>query len=221
MTSLICPSMMCADMFDLKKSISLLEECGADFLHIDIMDGVFVPNYTLGTDYIKNLHKFTDIPQDIHLMITSPETKLDRFDIKKGDCVSFHYEATSDAAYCINYIANKGAYPILAINPDTDISVLKPYLPTLYGVLVMTVFPGYAGQKLVQGSIEKIKSTRDMCNEAGYSNIRIEVDGNVSFENATLMRQAGADMFVAGTSSVFCSNMQLLQAYLKLEEYVK
>ncbi len=221
MKAMICPSLMCADMFNLAKSISELEKCHADFLHIDIMDGVFVPNYTLGTDYIKNLHSFTKIHQDIHLMITQPELKLERFDIKSGDCVSFHYESTGNADKCIEYIISKGANPILAINPDTDISVVKPYLKKLFGVLVMTVFPGYAGQKLVEGAIDRIQKMKDMCIAEGFENMHIEVDGNVSFENSVLMRQAGADMFVAGSSSVFTSKMMLTDAYRKLLECIK
>ncbi len=219
--SYICPSMMCADMFCLGEAVRKLENCGTDYLHIDVMDGVFVPNYTLGTDYIKNLHSYTDIPLDIHLMIISPEDKLERFDIKENDLVSVHFEATNDVAKCLDYINSKGAQAILAINPKTPSDVVIPYLDKIKGVLVMTVNPGYAGQKLVEGSLEKIKEMRHLLDGAGYENIFIEVDGNVSFENGVLMKSSGADMFVAGSSSVFTKQMTLEDAYRKFKDCVK
>ena len=219
--SYICPSMMCADMFCLGEAVRKLENCGTDYLHIDVMDGVFVPNYTLGTDYIKNLHSYTDIPLDIHLMIISPEDKLERFDIKENDLVSVHFEATNDVAKCLDYINSKGAQAILAINPKTPSDVVIPYLNKIKGVLVMTVNPGYAGQKLVEGSLEKIKEMRHLLDGAGYENIFIEVDGNVSFENGVLMKSSGADMFVAGSSSIFTKQMTLEDAYRKFKDCVK
>ena len=212
---------MCADMFCLGEAVKALEKCGVDYLHIDIMDGVFVPNYTLGTDYIKNLHSFTDIPLDIHLMITDPSDKLERFDIKENDLVSVHFEASNDISKCLDYINSKGAGAILAINPKTPCDVVIPYLDKIKGVLVMTVNPGYAGQKLVEGSLEKIKEMRHLLDGAGYENVFIEVDGNVSFENGVLMKKAGADMFVAGSSSVFTKQMTLNEAYSRFKDSVK
>lgn len=208
-------------MFCLGEAVKALEKCGVDYLHIDIMDGVFVPNYTLGTDYIKNLHSFTDIPLDIHLMITDPSDKLERFDIKENDLVSVHFEASNDILKCLDYINSKGAGAILAINPKTPCDVVIPYLDKIKGVLVMTVNPGYAGQKLVEGSLEKIKEMRHLLDGAGYENVFIEVDGNVSFENGVLMKKAGADMFVAGSSSVFTKQMTLDEAYLTFKDCVK
>lgn len=219
--SYICPSMMCADMFCLGEAVRKLENCGTDYLHIDVMDGVFVPNYTLGTDYIKNLHSYTDIPLDIHLMIISPDEKLERFDIKENDLVSVHFEATNDVTKCLDYINSKGAQAILAINPKTPCDAVIPYFDKIKGVLVMTVNPGYAGQKLVEGSLEKIKEMRRLLDGAGYENIFIEVDGNVSFENGVRMKAAGADMFVAGSSSVFTKQMTLEDAYRKFKDCVK
>lgn len=208
---------MCADMFELGASVKQMEKCGADYLHIDIMDGVFVPNYTLGTDYIKNLHSFTDIPLDIHLMISAPDTKLDRFDIRKNDAVSVHFESTEHIDVCLEYINSKGADAILAINPPTPVECVLSYLDKIKGVLVMTVHPGYAGQKLVEGSFDKIKKMRRLLDGAGYEDILIEVDGNVSFENAVLMKKAGADMFVSGSSGVFAKHMTFEQAYSKFK----
>ena len=211
---------MCCDLFNLGGCVKDLEALGTDYLHIDIMDGEFVPNYTLGTDHVKKLHSFTDIPLDIHLMITKPEKKLDRFEMKKGDFVSIHYEASEDIDSCLDIINEKGAYAMLAINPDTPCEAVLPYLPKLKAVLVMTVYPGYAGQKLVEGSIDKIKEMRRLLNGAGYENILIEVDGNVSFENAILMKDGGADMFVTGYSGVFSKDMTLKKAYEKFKSCV-
>ncbi len=212
---------MCADMFCLGAGVKALEKCGADYLHIDVMDGVFVPNYTLGTDYIKNLHSYTNTPLDIHLMITLPEEKLERFDIKENDLVSIHFEASNDVTKCLDYINSKGAGAILAINPKTPCDAVIPFLDKIKGVLVMTVNPGYAGQKLVEGSLEKIKEMRCLLDSAGYENVFIEVDGNVSFENGVLMKKAGADMFVAGSSSVFTKQMTLDEAYKTFKDCVK
>lgn len=218
--SYISPSLMCCDFFNLGKCVKELESLGTDYLHIDIMDGEFVPNYTLGTDHIKKLHTYTDIPQDIHLMITEPERKLDRFEIKKGDIVSVHYEASKDIPLCLDKINDHGAFAMLAINPNTPCDVVIPYLPKLSAVLIMTVYPGYAGQKLVEGSIDKIKEMRRLLNGAGYENVMIEVDGNVSFENAVLMKESGADIFVAGSSSVFSKDMTLSDAFEKFKRCV-
>ncbi len=208
-------------MFCLGTAVKELERCGTDYLHIDVMDGVFVPNYTLGTDYIKNLHAYTDIPLDIHLMIISPDEKLERFDIRENDLVSIHFESTENITKCLEYINSKGAGAILAINPMTPCEAVIPYLDKIKGVLVMTVNPGYAGQKLVEGSFEKIKEMRHLLDGAGYENIFIEVDGNVSFENGVRMKAAGADMFVAGSSSVFTKQMTLEDAYRKFKDCVK
>ena len=211
---------MCADMFCLGAGVKALEKCGADYLHIDVMDGVFVPNYTLGTDYIKNLHSYTNTPLDIHLMITLPEEKLERFDIKENDLVSIHFEASNDVTKCLDYINSKGAGAILAINPKTPCDAVIPFLDKIKGVLVMTVNPGYAGQKLVEGSLEKIKEMRRLLDSAGYENVFIEVDGNVSFENAKRMREAGANIFVGGTSSIFSKGGTLEENIAKLRDVI-
>ena len=208
-------------MLHLENDIRILENCRADYLHMDIMDGEFVPNYTLGTDLIKTLHAFCSIPQDIHLMISHPEKKLERFDITAGNCVSFHYEACCDIPFCIDYIKSKGAKPILAINPNTDVSVTAPYLSQLFGVLVMTVYPGYAGQKLVDSSLEKITAMRLLAEQSGLSELHVQVDGNVSFQNGTLMKKHGADMFVCGSSSLFTKEMTIKEAYEKFAQCIR
>lgn len=199
----ISPSLMCVDFFELKKCIEEFEECNVDLIHIDIMDGSFVQNYTLGTDFIKKLKSKTRIPMDIHLMIENPETKIEWFDFGENDYVSVHYEATRHLHKTLALIKDKGAKAMVALNPATPVNTLENILDDIDAVLIMTVNPGFAGQKLVESTLKKIKRLREYLDKEGYKNIEIEVDGNVSFENAKLMSEAGANIFVAGSSSVF------------------
>lgn len=199
----ISPSVMCADFFALSEYIDKFEQNKIELLHVDIMDGIFVPNYTLGTDFVKQLKKHTNIPLDIHLMIENPESKLDWFAFGEGDYVSVHCEATKHLHRAVSAIKERGAKAFAAINPGTPISALESILDSVDGVLVMTVNPGFAGQKLIEPTLKKTAALRKYLDENGYENLEIEVDGNVSFENTPLMKQAGANIFVAGTSSVF------------------
>ena len=198
MDSKISPSMMCADFLHLERDIKVFEDLNIDLLHIDVMDGVFVPNYTLGTDFVRVLKDNTKIPLDIHLMIERPEDKLDWFNFGEGDYVSFHYESTNHSQRVISEIKKRKAKAMLALNPATPLCVLEDLIGDLDAVLIMTVNPGYAGQKLVPQTIDKIKRLRQM-----HPDLEIEVDGNVSFNNAVIMHRAGANIFVAGSSSVF------------------
>ena len=215
MSGKIAPSMMCADFLNLAGDIEKFENIGIEYLHIDIMDGSFVPNITLGTDYVKKLKQASKIPLDIHLMIDRPEDKLDWFDFGKNDYVSFHYEATNHVQRTIAKIKEREAKAMLALNPATPLASLEDVICDLDAVLIMTVNPGFAGAKLVPQTLEKISRLRKM-----YPQIEIEVDGNVSFENAVKMRKAGADIFVAGSSSVFApggieANAQKLRECIK------
>lgn len=216
----ISPSIMCADFFDLESCIASFEACGIELIHVDIMDGSFVPNYTLGTDFVKKLKQRTDIPLDIHFMINDPESKLEWFAFGENDYVSVHYEATKHLHKAVAAIRERGARAMVAINPGTPIHALDSVLDDIDAVLVMTVNPGFAGQKLVRSTLKKIKELRSYLDQNGYEHIEIEVDGNVSFENAVLMNEAGANIFVAGTSSIFAppsleENTKKLRALLK------
>ena len=203
MNKQLSPSMMCADFFHLGDQLKEFEENGIEYLHIDIMDGLFVPNYTLGTDFVKKLKAATSIPLDIHLMIERPEERLSWFTFGKGDYVSVHAETTKHLQRVLAAIRARGARPMVAINPATPLSVLDYVLDDIDAVLIMTVNPGYAGQKLVSATLAKIKELREMLNARGYSHVEIEVDGNVSLENARKMSDAGANIFVVGTASLF------------------
>ena len=199
----IAPSMMCADYRTFADLLKTFEEQEIEYLHIDVMDGVFVKNYTLGTDFCRRLRDMTAIPLDIHLMITEPEWKIDWFAPRPGEYVSVHVEATDHLQRALAKIRDFGARPMAALNPATPLNVLDYVLDDIDAVLLMTVNPGFAGQKLIPQTLDKIARLRKLLDDSGRQHVRIEVDGNVSFENAVKMRAAGADMFVCGTSSIF------------------
>jgi ribulose-phosphate 3-epimerase len=218
---MISPSMMCADIFTLGDTMDVFEKNGVSYLHIDIMDGEFVPNFTLGTDYCRRMKRSTSIPLDIHLMINDPEKKLSWFDFGEGDIVSVHFESTKHPYLALQMIRERGAKAFLAINPGTAASVILPMLSVMDGVLVMTVNPGFAGQKLAESTLAKITEVRELAAKAGRADLLIETDGNVSFENAVRMSRAGADIFVAGTSAVFRKDMTLEEGLKKLQDCVE
>ena len=204
MKSLLAPSMMCVSEWQNPgDTLRTLERCGIELLHADVMDGSFVPNLMLGTESVKHLRAASSIPLDIHLMIERPEDKLAWFDPQPGEYVSVHAESTRHLQRALSRIRECGARPMVALNPATPLCMIEDILDDVEGVLLMTVNPGYAGQKLVPQSLGKIRRLRRMLDGAGKKDVRIEVDGNVSFENGAKMRAAGAYMFVCGTSSVY------------------
>ena len=216
----ISPSIMCADFFQLDTYIKTFEKCNIDMIHVDIMDGSFVPNYTLGTDFIKALKRKTEIPLDIHLMINNPENKLDWFEFNENDYVAIHCESTPHLHKAISAIKNRRAKAMVAVNPATPICALESILDDIDAVLIMTVNPGFAGQKLIKSVLKKITQLRNYLDKNGYKHIEIEVDGNVSFENAALMSKAGSNIFVAGTSSIFTKDLKLEDAINKLKNNI-
>ena len=219
---IISPSVMCFNFWlEGAKVLSDLEKAKAEYLHADVMDGSFVNNFMLGTDVIKNLRKSTNIPLDIHLMIERPEDKLHWFDIKENELVSIHYESTKHLQKALSNVRELGAHPMVAINAATPISLIEDVIPDVDAVLIMTVNPGFAGQKLVPQTLNKIKKLREYLNKNGCEKVRIEVDGNVSIENAVKMREAGADVFVLGTSSLFKKGESIIDNAEKFREIIK
>lgn len=212
----ISASMMCANFLELKQDILDLEASGIEYLHFDIMDGCFVPNYALGPCVLEQIRSFTRIPFDIHFMVEKPEEKLRFFDIREGDYVTVHYEAAKHLQRLLTEIRSLGAAPGVAINPATPFCLLQDILDDTDFILLMTVNPGFAGQKMVPGCLEKIRRLKAYLAENGHESVEIEVDGNVSFENAKLMREAGADIFVAGSSGLFRQDSTLAEAAKKL-----
>lgn len=217
----ISPSVMCADFLNISNDIKELEMSKIEYLHMDVMDGVFVPNITLSNDIMKQLRKITDIPFDFHFMITSPTKKLDWFDIKENDLVSFHIEAEDEVEEGIDKIHQLGAKAGLAISPNTPVEKLYKYLDKIDFCLVMTVQPGFAGQKLIPETLKKIKELRQYLDENNYEDIMIEVDGNVSFDNSLKMRECGADIFVGGTSSIFSKSMPIIDNVREFRKNMK
>ncbi len=217
----IAPSLMCCDFFNLKEQIETFEKTDIELLHIDVMDGQFVPNIQLGTDLVKQIKSKTKIPIDYHLMVEKPEIVLNYFDsIGEGDYVSIHYESTYHVQRVLSQIKSKGAKALIALNPATPICCIENVLDDIDGVLLMTVNPGYAGQKLIPQGLKKIADLKKYLKDHGKEDVEIEVDGNVSFENAKLMSKAGANIFVSGSSSVFKKGMRLEETIALMRECI-
>ena len=215
MEKAIAASVMCADFLHLADTVEALRRAGVSFLHFDIMDGEFVPNYTLGACLMQAL-RASGMTFDIHAMVVRPEDKLAYLDIRAGDWVSVHAEATAHLQRVLARIRDAGAKAGVALNPATPLTVLDHVMGDIDYALVMTVNPGFAGQKLVPATIGKIAQLRQKLDDAGYAHVPIEVDGNVSWENARKMSRAGADIFVAGTAGLFLPDMGLEEAAREL-----
>lgn len=207
----ISASMMCADLIHLKETINLFEENYIDFLHIDIMDGEFVPNLGLGVDYIRNLRRFTNIPLDLHMMVHRPEEKLEWLGIQPSDCVSLHYESTAHVQRALEQIRKYSCKVMLAINPATPVFSIEEVLEYIDGVTLLTVNPGFAGQKLIHSCIKKAEKLKNLLVDSGFPDMLVEVDGNISFDNARIFKDRGADIFVAGTSSIFSGSIEYMK----------
>lgn len=204
---MISASMMCADLVNLKETLRIFEEEEVDYLHIDVMDGEFVPNFGLGVDYIRGLRELTNIPLDIHLMVRNPEYKLQWIGIKKDDIVSIHYESTFQVQRALDWLVPFGCKKFLAINPATPIYSIEEVLDYIDGVNLLMVNPGFAGQKIVESTLKKAAKLQQFLCVHDKKDLIFEVDGNISLEHAKTLRGLGADMFVAGTSSVFCGSV--------------
>lgn len=204
----ISASMMCSDLIDLKETIRIFEEEGIEYLHIDMMDGTFVPNFGLGVDYVRGLRNLTDIPLDFHLMIKDPEYKFQWIGIKPTDTVSIHYESTFQVQRALDYLEPFGCKRFLAINPATPVSSLEEVLEYIDGINLLMVNPGFAGQKIVPSTMRKAQKVADLLKREGREDIILEVDGNITPENGSKLRKIGASRFVAGTSAIFKGSIE-------------
>ena len=218
MERMLLPSLMCISPRDLENALRLFENNGIPCLHVDVMDGRFVPNLQLGTAYCQQLREMTSLPLDFHLMVEDPAKMLEWFPIREGDWVSIHVEADHHAARTLARIRELGAHPMVALNPGTPLCMAEELFPLVDGVLLMTVNPGFAGQALVPSTIGKICRLRTMLDEGGFGDVRIETDGNVSEQNLLRMRNSGADMFVIGTSG-FLGTADLSQMEVGLHQF--
>ena len=206
--SKISASMMCAELVNLKEIIKIFEEEKVEYLHIDVMDGEFVPNFGLGVDYIRVLRGLTNIPLDLHLMIKDPEYKLQWIGIAPTDIVSIHYESTYQVQRALDWLAPYKCKRFLAINPATPIYVLEEVLDYIDGINLLMVNPGFAGQKIVPSTLKKAARIQKFLKDREREDIIIEVDGNISPENGNKLRKLGASIFVAGTSSIFKGDVE-------------
>ncbi len=201
--ALIAPSILSADFNNLEKEIRLVDEGGADYIHIDVMDGQFVPNITIGPVVIRNLKKVTLLPLDVHLMIIKPENFIQDFRNAGADIITVHYEASNHLDRLINQIKATGAKAGVSINPATPVENIFPVLEMVDLVLIMSVNPGFGGQKFITYTLEKVKKLKTKINSLGLKTM-IEIDGGVTLENAGEITKAGVDILVAG-STIFNS----------------
>lgn len=195
---LISPSILASDFSRLAQEVSSIEKAGADLVHIDVMDGMFVPNLTLGAPVIKCLKGKTSLPFDVHLMIEEPIRYIDDFASAGADIITFHIEAAKDVAATIEKIKNAGCKPALSIKPGTDAEAVFPYLKDLYMVLVMTVEPGFGGQSFMPGTMPKVKKIREKADKINPE-LHIQVDGGIDDKTIHTVIENGADVIVAGS----------------------
>ncbi|MFR1672881.1 MAG: ribulose-phosphate 3-epimerase [Candidatus Gastranaerophilaceae bacterium] len=191
---IISPSILSADFANLEKEIKRIENAGADWVHIDVMDGHFVPNITIGVPVVKSLKAVTKLPLDVHLMIENPERYIEAFAKSGADIITFHFEAVKDVNSIIDLIKSFGVKAGMSIKPKTSSEVVFPYLKNLDMLLVMTVEPGFGGQKFMQDCAEKIPSIKQKAPES----LIIQVDGGINAETARICTTLGANSLVAG-----------------------
>ena len=198
----IAPSILSADFSKLGEEVIKLHDAGADFIHIDVMDGEFVPNISFGMPVIKAIRNKTDKVFDVHLMINNPQRYIDDFIEAGADIITLHYESEKHLDRAIQYIKSKGIKAAVALNPATPVCVLKNIIANLDMVLIMSVNPGFGGQSFIPYSLDKIREVKQMAIEANNEDILIQVDGGIDSNNVKDVVEAGANVIVAG-SAVF------------------
>ena len=197
----VSPSILSADFVNLERDIRALSPAGADYVHIDVMDGEFVPNITIGIPVVAAIRKITELPLDVHLMIVEPGRHVEAFAKAGADIITIHLEACADAHEVIRQIHSCGCKAGVSIKPGTPIEVLEEYLDEVELILIMSVEPGFGGQKYIPESTERIRQTAELIRKSGRE-IELEVDGGVGAGNVELVLEAGANVIVAG-SAVF------------------
>lgn len=210
--AVVAPSILSADFARLADALGALETAGADWIHVDVMDGHFVPNLTIGPPVIKALRKDSTLPFDVHLMIEQPDRYLEDFKNAGADIITVHAEACTHLHRTLSQIRALGAKAGVSLNPATPVSVLENVLDNIDLILIMSVNPGFGGQSFIPQAVEKLKQAKALI---GSRNIYLEVDGGISEKNAKLVRDAGANAIVAGNAVFKSSNMAATITALK------
>ena len=196
---ILSPSLLSADFGNLNRDIEMLNDSESDWLHIDVMDGVFVPNISFGFPVLKYVNKVNEKPLDVHLMIVQPEKFIHELKEANARIMNVHYEACTHIHRTIQQIKSAGMLPAVTLNPGTPVVLLKDIIQDLYMVLIMSVNPGFGGQEFIPHTIQKVKELRRLISETG-SKALIEVDGGVNLETGAQLKEAGADALVSGNS---------------------
>ena len=199
--NILSPSILSADFTVLGDELKAIDEAGSEYIHIDVMDGIFVPSISYGMPVIKSIRKATKKVFDVHLMITEPERYINEFVESGADIITFHVEATKDPGKVIDMIHEKGLKAGISVKPKTPLEAIEPFLEKIDMLLIMSVEPGFGGQAYIEGSTEKIRAAREMVKAHGLET-DIQVDGGINLQNLPEVLEAGANIIVAG-SSVF------------------
>ena len=210
----ISPSILSADFSQLSNEIKRLEDGGADMIHVDVMDGHFVPNLTIGPPVIKSLRKYTKLPFDVHLMIDPVHKYIKDYSDAGADIITFHPEATKNILETINLIKSLNKKVGISLNPDTKVSAAEEHLDKIDLILIMSVHPGFGGQKFINGVVKKIEDL-DKIRKEKKLNFKIEIDGGINFETSKIAINAGVDILVSGTT-VFKENNGDLKKNIKI-----
>lgn len=214
MKNILAPSILAADFTCLGKEMQITEQAGAEYIHFDVMDGIFVPNISFGVPVLKSIHNATKQVMDVHLMITEPIRYIEDFAKAGADIITIHYEACEDVRATIAKIKETGKKVGVSVKPKTPVTVLEDLLEEIDMVLIMSVEPGFGGQKFMPESLDKVREVRRMADEKGLA-MDIQVDGGIGAENAAAVLEAGANILVAG-SAVFKSTEENTRALMEI-----